>query len=218
MCGRFVVKTPNRELTEIFEAAPSNDLPDAPNYNICPTDDVVVVDSASGARRLRKMRWGFIPHWYKKPTDGPLLINARSDTLATKPAFRNAARQRRCLIPATGFYEWTYADKDRLPWYIYRKDEAPIAFAGIWQNWGDEDTATCAIVTTEANAPLQKLHHRMPVIIEAPDWALWLGEAGHGAAVLMQPSAESVWAFHRVDPKVNSNRACGPSLIEPIAA
>lgn len=170
-------------------------------------------------RRLVSMRWGLLPHWYRTETDGPLLINARAETIAEKPAFRAACRDRRCLIVGNGFYEWTRdADGRRLPWYIYRRDGAPIAFAGIWQNWGrDDPQATCAIVTTAANRTLAPIHDRMPLILEPGDWPLWLGEAGKGAAALMRPGAEALLGFHRVDPSVNSNRASGPQLIAPIA-
>jgi putative SOS response-associated peptidase YedK len=217
MCGRFVITDPKAAVAEMFGAALSNDLPRGPNFNVCPTDEIAVVAS-EGGRRLRRMRWGFLPHWYRAPNDGPLLINARAETLDEKPAFRLAARERRCLIPVAGFYEWTVAETARLPWYIYRRDRAPIAMAGIWQSWGNDDLATCAIVTTEANAPMKQVHHRMPVILEPRDWALWLGEAGHGAARLMRPAAEDALSFHRVDPQVNSNRASGAALIAPLAA
>ena len=108
MCGRMAITLPHEAMVQVFDAVPSNDLPPQENYNVCPTDPVAVVASDQG-RRLRTMRWGFIPHWYKKPNDGPLLINARSETIAEKPAFRAACRERRCLIPADGFYEWTKA-------------------------------------------------------------------------------------------------------------
>ncbi|MGI1663806.1 SOS response-associated peptidase [Palleronia sp. KMU-117] len=221
MCGRFVLTHPSEALAQLFEAAPSNDLPPVPNFNICPTQAVHVVTSDEGGRRLQAMRWGFLPHWYKTPADGPLLINARADTLAEKPAFRAACRERRCLIPASGFYEWT-KDRDdrRLPWYIHRADGAPVAFGGVWQAWEREGERlqTCAIVTTDAAPSLAHIHHRMPLSIEAADWPLWLGEAGKGAATLMHPAPDGVFDFHRVDPAVNSNRASGPRLIEPIAA
>ena len=221
MCGRFVLTHPSEALAQLFEAVPGNDLPPVPDFNICPTRSVHVVTGGEGGRRLQAMRWGFLPHWYKTPTDGPLLINARADTIAEKPAFRAACRERRCLIPASGFYEWTKDEADRrLPWYIYRADGLPVAFAGIWQDWerGDERLRTCAIVTTDAAPSLAHIHHRMPVAIEPADWPLWLGEAGKGAATLMHPSEDGVFACHRVDPAVNSNRASGPQLIEPLAA
>jgi len=205
-------------MAQLFEAHPANDMPDVPNFNVCPTNRAHVVVAARGARHLGAMRWGFLPRWYKSPTDGPLLINARSETIADKPAFREAARARRCLIVATGFYEWTKTpDGARLPWYIRRSDEAPVVFAGVWQRWGagGETMPTCAIVTTPANRHMSQLHHRMPLILEPQDWPLWLGEAGKGAARLMVPGAEATLVFHRVGPAVNSNRASGPELIAP---
>ena len=219
MCGRFAITLPDDAMAALFDAVPSNDLPATPNYNVCPTNQVHTVTSEAGGRRLRPMRWGFLPHWYKSPTDGPLLINARAETIAEKPAFRAACRERRCLIPATGFYEWTKdADGNRLPWYIHPSEGDVLAFAGVWQVWekGDDAFVTCAIVTTAANRAMSAIHHRMPVVLDAEDWPLWLGEAGKGAATLMTAAPEDTLTFHRVDPKVNSNRASGPELIEPL--
>ncbi|THD84853.1 SOS response-associated peptidase [Aliigemmobacter aestuarii] len=221
MCGRFTMTHPDEAMARLFGAVPGNDLPPVPRYNICPTNPVAVVTSDGGTRRLRAMRWGFLPHWYKSVTDGPLIINARSDTVATKPAFREAIRQRRCLIPASGFYEWAEGEGGaRLPWYITRSDGAPMAFAGLWQRWDGEGGPldACAMVTTDAGPEMARIHHRQPVILGPAEWPLWLGEAGHGAAVLMTPSHPGVLTAHRVDPKVNSNRAQGPDLIEPIPA
>lgn len=225
-------------MAQLFGAAPANDLPLVPNYNVCPTNQVHVVQAgaigendpendakndgqSAGARHLVSMRWGFLPHWYKSPSDGPLLINARAETLAQKPAFRAACRARRCLIATTGFYEWTKTpDGARLPWYITRRDGAPVVFGAVWQGWNGDASPinTCAIVTTSANDAMSAIHHRMPVILEPEDWALWLGEKGHGAAALMVPAPEAVVAFHRVGVAVNSNRASGPELIEEIDA
>lgn len=219
MCGRFAITLPDDAMAALFDAAPANDLPHVPNFNVCPTVQVHSVTSDDGARHLRAMRWGFLPHWYKTPTDGPLLINARAETIAEKPAFKSAARSRRCLIPANGFYEWTKGeDGSRLPWYIHHPDDDLLAFAGIWQTWdkGDEPLTTCAIVTTGANKTMSEIHHRMPVILARDDWPKWLGEDGKGAATLMQAPPESALDFHRVDPRVNSNRASGSELIEAI--
>ncbi len=217
MCGRFTITHPNEALAALFGAAMGNDLPPVPRFNICPTQAVAVVTSDAGQRRLRAMRWGFVPDWYGAPNDGPLIINARSDTIATKPAFREAVRARRCIVPASGFYEWqTGADGAKLPWYFTRADGQPMALAGIWQRWRDLDT--CAIVSTEAGPGMMGLHHREAVMLEPADWPLWLGEAGHGAAVLMKPSDAGRLVCHRVDRMVNSNRAEGPGLIAPIAA
>lgn len=208
-------------MARAFQAQPANDLPPVPRYNICPTQPVATVVSRDGARHLGPMRWGFVPHWYKTETDGPLLINARAETIANKPAFADAARTRRCLIPATGFYEWTKgADGARLPWYIRPAQGDLLAFAGIWQVWeqGDHRLVTCAIVTCAANSQMAKLHHRMPVILSQADWPLWLGEAGHGAATLMRAAPDDTLEAHRVSPAVNSNRAEGAELIEPLDA
>ncbi len=222
MCGRLAVTLPSDAMAQLFGAQPANNLPDVPNFNVCPTTQIHVVLGDARGRRLVSMRWGFLPNWYKKPTGGPLLINARAETIAEKPAFRDACRARRCLILATGFYEWTKDENgNRLPWYISRRDGAPIVLAGIWQDWpgaGDrEDTpiSSCAVVTTGANRAMSEIHHRMPVILEADDIGLWLGEAGKGAAALMLSAAENTLKFHRVSPEVNSNRAQGPALIEP---
>ncbi len=223
MCGRFVLAKPAAEMAHLFEALPGNDLPEEANWNVCPTQKVAAVTSDGGTRRLRAMRWGLIPHWYESPSAGPLLINARGETLAEKPAFRAAARERRCLIPASGFYEWTKdAEGARLPWYIFRADGAPMAFAGLWQSWapkaGGDAMDTCAIVTVAANAAMSAIHTRMPVALPPEDWPLWLGEAGKGAAALMRPGPEEALRFHRVDTAVNSNRAAGPELVAPLDA
>ncbi|WP_102106956.1 SOS response-associated peptidase [Oceaniglobus roseus] len=221
MCGRFAITLPPEAMAQLFEAVPGNDLPVVPNYNVCPTNQVHGVVSAEGRHRLTAMRWGFLPHWYKTTGDGPLLINARAETIAEKPAFRTAARERRCLIPASGFYEWTKdGDGNRLPWYIHRTDGAPIAFAGVWQDWERDGTqlTTCAIVTTGANGTMSRIHHRMPVVLAPGDWAKWLGEEGRGAAALMVAAPEEALTMHRVDPAVNSNRASGERLIAPVEA
>ncbi|KIC08168.1 hypothetical protein RA19_19490 [Leisingera sp. ANG-M1] len=217
MCGRFAITLPNDAMAQLFAAKPANDLPKVPDFNVCPTAAVHAVQAGEAGRQLVSMRWGFLPHWYASETAGPLLINARAETIAEKPAFKAACRSRRCLIPATGFYEWTKSESGaRLPLYIHRSDGAPLAFAAVWQSWGSADPVkTCAIVTTAANEGLSGIHHRMPLILEPRDWGKWLGEEGHGAAALMQPGDEGILSWHRVDPAVNSNRAEGPELIEP---
>ena len=212
MCGRITLTDPNEALAALFAAVMGNDLPQSPRFNICPTNPVAVVTSDGGARRLRSMRWGLIPPWYKTPTDGPLIINARHETVAQKPAFREAIRQRRCILPASGFYEWSAGPNgSRLPWYITRSDGAPLAFGALYSHWGDIDTV--ATVTVDGGPNMAGIHDREPVILDRADWPLWLGEAGHGAAVLMKPTAPGVLRAHRVDPAVNSNRAQGPQLI-----
>ena len=214
MCGRITITDPNEALAALFDAVAGNDLPESPRFNVCPTNPVAVVTS-DGARRLRTMRWGLVPAWYKTPTDGPLILNARSDTVAQKPAFREAIRQRRCILPASGFYEWSAGPNgSRLPWYITRTDGQPMAFGALFNHWGDIDSV--ATVTVAGGPNMAGIHDREPVILEPADWPLWLGEAGHGAALLMRSTAPGVLRAHRVDPAVNSNRAQGPQLIEAV--
>lgn len=219
MCGRFAITLPNDAMARLFDATLSNDLPGVENYNVCPTNAVASVTSVGGVRRVQPMRWGFVPSWYDTPAAGPLVINARSETIATKPAFREAIRSRRCLIPADGYFEWT-KDKDgtRLPWYIRRKNQQPLVFAGLWQEWerDGERLRTCAIVTCAAGPELTAIHHREPVLLAPDAFSLWLGEDGHGAAVLMRPCQPSTMEWFRVARDVNSNRASGPRLICPL--
>lgn len=231
MCGRFALVTPQETVMEWFDASLDVGLdvgpdvgldppqPPSARYNICPTQSVTVITQG---RALQHFRWGFIPSWYKTPSDGPLLINARSETIAEKPAFREACRTRRCLIPATGFYEWNKAaDGGRDPFYIAPKTGGIVAFAGIWQTWGVEGAQrvnTCAIVTCAANETMSAVHHRMPVVIEPDAFGLWLGEEGKGAAVLMTAAQEDMFAFHAVSRAVNSAKFDDESLIEPLDA
>ncbi|WP_296644348.1 SOS response-associated peptidase [Roseinatronobacter sp.] len=219
MCGRFALTQPDDAVARLFDARLANDSATAHGQNICPTQPVLTILSRGGQRHAGPMRWGFVPHWYGSETDGPLLINARAETIAHKPAFAQAVRSRRCLIPASGFFEWTKDAKGaRLPWYIYPSQGGPLAFAGVWQVWqhGETKRATCAIVTCAANTTLAHVHHRMPVILAPQDWPKWLGEAGPGAAPLMRPAPENSLSLHRVGPAINSNRANGPGLIDPL--
>ncbi len=219
MCGRYAIIVPTDAMAQLFAAAPANDLPPVPNYNVCPTDPVHVVREGVSGRALVAMRWGFIPHRYKTPTDGPLLINARAETIAEKPAFREACRARRCLVPASGFYEWTKdADGKRLPHYITRADGAPLVMGGVWQDWAreGEQLTTCAVVTLPSSSDVAHIHHRMPLVLTLRDWPVWLGEEGKGAARLMTPAPAGSLQSWRVDRAVNSNTAHGAHLIEPL--
>jgi putative SOS response-associated peptidase YedK len=220
MCGRFALTLPTDAVAGWFDAVHVKAQLDQPRYNICPTQDIAVAVNYDGARHLVPMRWGFIPKWYTSPSDGPMLINARAETIAEKPAFRAAVQTRRCLIPADGFYEW-HRDKGtgKEPWYIYPAAGELMAFAGIWQVWNGPDGArsvSCAMVTTAAGADLVAVHHREPVTIAQADFGLWLGEAGKGAATLMHAADPGFFARHRVGNAVNSGRVDGPSLRDPL--
>jgi putative SOS response-associated peptidase YedK len=175
MCGRFTLRTPSADLMEIFEVARSFEI--SPRYNIAPTQPVVAVRQADGGRELAQMRWGLLLSW-SEAKSGPPLINARSETAATRPSFRHAFRSRRCLIPADGFYEWQASDEGpKQPFLITLRDERPFAFAGLWERCrgpDDEPIESCTILTTEANDRLRDLHDRMPVILPREHYGPWL--------------------------------------------
>lgn len=220
MCGRFALTLPPDAVASWFMAELRAAF-ETPRYNICPTQMIPAIVSHEEARQVVSMRWGFIPHWYKTPSDGPLLINARAETVAEKPAFRAAVRTRRCLIPASGFYEW-HAQKGvgKEPWFITPADGALMAFAGIWQVWTDAQTGlrhvTCAIATTAASAQLAEVHHREPITVAPEHFGLWLGEEGHGAARVMQAAHEGFYTRYRVDTAVNKARHDLPELMAPL--
>ncbi len=219
MCGRFALTLPPDAVAGWFDAVHVK-ASFEPRYNICPTTDIPVAVNYEGERHLVPMRWGFIPKWYKSPSDGPMLINARAETIAEKPAFRSAVQTRRCLIPADGFYEWhREKGKGKEPWYIYPNEGELMAFAGIWQVWKGPDGArsvTCAMVTTAAGEDLAQVHHREPVTIKPDDFGLWLGEEGKGAASLMHAADPAYFARHRVGLEVNSGRVERAGLRDPL--
>jgi putative SOS response-associated peptidase YedK len=185
-------------MAHLFEADLAELGPDAPRPNVSPTETVPVVVSHEGDRSIVPMRWGLLPFWYESERGGPLIINARAEEIAAKPAFARAVRERRCLLPADGFYEWQGEKAARVPYVVRPRDGGPIAFAGIWAEW--RGLPTCAIVTCPASARLAPIHDRMPVVIAPADFALWLGEAGPGAARLMVPAPDEALAAEPADP------------------
>lgn len=180
MCGRFSITSPAREIAAAFGVAEPFDL--APRYNVCPGQDVPVVRSRHGAdeRVLDLVRWGLVPWFVKEPGPAGRMINARAESAATSPAFREALRRRRCLVPADGFYEWRpgATKKDpKQPFHIHRGDGRPLALAGLWERWKAPDGSrleSCTILTTTPNELLAPVHDRMPVILAPDAWSLWL--------------------------------------------
>ncbi|HYC02487.1 MAG TPA: SOS response-associated peptidase [Azospirillaceae bacterium] len=230
MCGRFVMATPVAEIGRMFGVQERPNL--QARYNVAPTQAVAVVRAGDeGGRRLDLMRWGLVPFWAKDAGIGSKMINARSDGLAEKPAFREAVRRRRALIPADGFYEWrTIGCGDRTekrPLYFRRRDGLPLAFAGLWESWkgpkgGEalpEPMLTASIVTTDANATLREIHDRMPVVLPESDWDEWLSpDTGLERALsLLRPAADDLLEALPVSTRVNSVRNEGPELILPDA-
>src|SRR6185295_8514445 len=206
MCGRFVITSPPAAIRQVFGYAEQPNFP--PRFSVAPTQPVPVVILERGARHFRLMRWGLVPSWVKDPRKFSLLINARRETVTDKPAFKNAIRRRRCLIPADGWYEWSQSARKR-PYFIHRRDGQPFGFAALAETWSGpngEELDTVAIVTTAAGAGLATLHPRVPVTIAPDDFGRWLDCAGDDAAdalaLLAQPAiGEFVW--HEVSTRVN---------------
>jgi putative SOS response-associated peptidase YedK len=192
MCGRYRQARDPREVAEFFNTV--NPFPNTPRWNIAPTQDALVVrrHPETGARHLDALRWGLVPHWAKDLSIGARMVNARAETVADRPGFRDAfARGRRCLVPADGFYEWRKGESPKAPKQPYTvalRDGAPMALAGLREGWcgpGGEAVRTFTIITTNANEKLRPLHDRMPVILPRDTWPAWLGETPAEAANLL---------------------------------
>jgi len=178
MCGRFTLNEQPAKLAKHFDLSGKLDL--SPSWNIAPSSNICVITAdAQGERHLLHMKWGLIPSWAKDATIGHKLANARGETVAEKPSFRSAFRARRCIVPASGFYEWQLVQGKKQPWYISFKSGEPMAFAGLWETWhaSDKETVTsCCLITTSANALMEPIHDRMPVILDHNEWQQWLSQ------------------------------------------
>ena len=229
MCGRFAVTLPTDAMAQLFDALPANDLPEVPDYNVCPTTRIATVRAEEGQRRLAPMRWGFLPQWYKSPTDGPLLINARAETLAEKTSFKRPFATKRCIIPADGFYEWKKVEghKRKQPMFLTTIDGSPFAFAGLWEAWSNEqelDDAgeplqlfSCTIVTCEPNDAIANVHDRMPVMLPPDAWDTWLDRDNRDLKALQDllvPAPSGLIRMHPVSTEVNNVRNNGPHLVD----
>ena len=221
MCGRYTLRTPVEKLAEEFGFdASSVEVP--PNYNVAPTQEVAAVLSEGGERRLELLRWGLIPSWADDPGIGSRMINARAETAPEKPSFRRAFRERRCLIPADGFYEWKRTDGAKQPYYIRMRKGRPFAFAGLWETWNDDggpEIRSCAILTTAPNALAGEIHDRMPVILPASSYDAWLdpGAEKEELVALLAPYPEAEMEAYPVSRFVNSPSNNDPRCIEPAA-
>jgi putative SOS response-associated peptidase YedK len=221
MCGRYTLASPTERLAEEFGVdAASIEL--APNYNVAPTQQVAAVLDEGGQRRLEVLRWGLIPPWADDPGIGSRMINARSETAPGKPSFRRAFRERRCLIPADGFYEWQRTNGAKQPYYIHMEDGRPFAFAGLWESWskgGEGEVRTCTILTTGANALVGEVHDRMPVILAHDAYDVWLDPASERDELtgLLAPYPVDEMEAYPVSRFVNSPSNNDPRCIEPAA-
>ena len=218
MCGRFLLYSPVDLLQRAFGFS---ELPNLqPRYNVAPTQTVPIIRrKEGGGRELTMVRWGLVPFWAKDLKIGSQLINARAETVTSKPAFRAAFAKRRCLVPADGFYEWQKREGSKLkqPMLIRRRDAAPFAFAGLWESWRgpDGEVQTCTIVTTEANTVLRPIHNRMPVVLEPGVYDHWLDPEQPGAELLLHCPDEWLEAFP-VSTHVNNVRNDAAELITPM--
>lgn len=216
MCGRFAFYSPSEATAALFDASSPTEV--IPRYNIAPTQFIAAVrNDEQDAPELAMLRWGLVPFWAKDPSIGNRMINARAETVAEKPSFRNAYKNRRCLILADGFYEWRKEGDGKTPYFISLTDGSPFAFAGLWENWNskesDESLQTTAIITTAASDFMAQLHQRMPVVLRPGQAGRWLdGDKDLLSEVIDNSPAFRAWP---VDRKVNNARNEDAALIDP---
>jgi putative SOS response-associated peptidase YedK len=220
MCGRFASQLPPELLHRAIQAM--GDIPNiAPNWNVAPTQSALVArrHPETGERRLDTLRWGLVPHFTRDLKACKRPINARAETIGSAGLFRGAFASRRCLVPADAFYEWKTMADGKQPYAIARRDGAPLVFAGVWEGWRDpagEVLRSFTIVTTAANDDMAPLHDRMPVILEADAWPVWLGEVPGDYAALLRPSPAGTLRLWPVSRAVNNVRNNGPELLDRI--
>jgi putative SOS response-associated peptidase YedK len=236
MCGRFVSARKRQELLAEFAVERDRTPEDKPaDYNVAPTKQIYAVmdrtepDADKPERELRLVKWGLVPFWAKDAKGGARMINARAETIASKPAFRAAFAKRRCIIPADGYYEWRTEGKAKLPFYIHPGDDGVMAFAGIYELWRPKDDDgdflwTASIITTDATDDLGQIHDRMPMLVSPEQWADWLDPANsdtkHLIATMLPavPDTAGGLTSYPVSTAVNSVRNNGPDLIGPVTA
>jgi putative SOS response-associated peptidase YedK len=221
MCGRFTNKLTWAEIHALYTIT-SPPLNFAARYNIAPTQDVPVVRQGENGRTLSMLRWGLVPSWAKDRKIGASMINARAEGVAEKPAFRVAFRTRRCLVPASGFYEWIAEGKKKQPVYITAADGGALTFAGLWERWsGEGETVeSFTIITTAPNAVCAAVHDRMPVILGRADWDAWLDpqRPKDEALTLLRACPDALLTTWKVDARVNTPRVDDPTCIAPLRA
>jgi len=215
MCGRYVFTSPAEALLRLFGIEIPAEAPSA--YNIAPGQDAWIVRAGAQGTEAAALRWGLVPFWAKDTNIGYKMINARSETAAEKPAFREALKRRRCLIPADAFYEWHAGENPKQPYLVYRKDRSPLLFAGLWECWekGDGPLETFAVLTKPADEAIAWLHDRQPVVLGQDASEAWLNGGSEVAQAVLEKPAAVDWAWHKVSRAVNATRNEGPSLVDP---
>lgn len=221
MCGRFVLENTPEQLSGTYRLSSVPELP--PRYNIAPGQQVAVVRQRnSGERELAFLHWGLVPSWARDPAIGHKMTNARSETVHEKPSFRQAFHASRCIVPASGFYEWEKAGKEKIPHYIHQREGRIMSLAGLWERWKSpegRELETCSILTTAANSLVEKLHARMPVILHPAGYDLWLNHQTADVerlAELFRPYPAGQLAEYVVTKGVNSPTLDSPVCIIPM--
>ncbi|MGR6034467.1 MAG: SOS response-associated peptidase [Candidatus Nitrosoglobus sp.] len=220
MCGRYVLHTSLEQIAAHFQLQKTQKI--TPRFNISPSQEVPVIRGDSQHRELAMLRWGLIPSWAKEEKTRYNMINARAETITTKPAFRGAFRYRRCLIPADGFYEWKSTASGKQPYYIRRHDGKVFAFAGLWEHWEREPNKfidSCTIIVTDANDLIWPIHDRMPVILDPADYEAWLNPENQDVRILMgllKPYSSEKMEDYPVSLRVNSPKNEDPKCILPL--
>lgn len=238
LCGRYAAKKDPAVLAAEFDALDATEDQFRPDYNVAPTKNVVTVvqrhprdeegnpDPDTTVRSLRMMRWGLIPGWAKDKSVGAKMINARAESVATKPAFRSSLARRRCLVPAEGWFEWRRDGKNKQPFFMTTADGSSLAMAGLWTTWRDKEAdpdapplVTCAVITTDAVGELTTIHDRMPLLVKPDDWGAWLDpDAEDVSKLLTSPPLDLIaeLELRPVSDQVNSVRNNGPELLERV--
>lgn len=219
MCGRYTLSSRKLALAEQALHSLFPELP--PRYNIAPSQDVPIIRESPEGYELVMVRWGLIPHWAKESKTGYSMINARAETVAEKPAFRDAFRRRRCLIPADGFYEWKKEGTAKQPFHIRLKGGGDFGFAGLWERWRGEDQEieSCSIIVTDANDLMRPIHDRMPVILDPASYEIWLNAENRNTgalAGLLRPYPAGEMEAVPVSRRVNSPKNDDPECIAPL--
>ena len=220
MCGRYASSRDARDLASAFEVEepPEEVLP--PSWNVAPTDPVYAVLQRGDARLLKVVRWGLVPSWAKDAKGAARLINARRETVTSKPAFRAAYARRRCLLPADGYYEWQVEGGRKQPWFLTAADGGPLAMAGLYEVWAPEEGErlwTCTVITTDAADELGHIHDRTPLLVPRADWGRWLDpEVEDPGEDLLVPAVGGQLDAWPVSPAVGNVRNDGPELVQPL--
>jgi putative SOS response-associated peptidase YedK len=221
MCGRFTLYTQEKKIREAFHLEHEEPLGLVPHYNIAPSQDIPLVRSTENGSELVLARWGLVPHWSKEPKTKYSTINARLETVAEKPTYREAFKRRRCLIPADGFYEWKVINGHKIPHYIHDSKGELIAFAGLWERWqgAGQTLDSCSIIVMPSNTVMKPVHERMPAIIAPAHYDLWLDPRITEKTEIMgmlDSAPSSRLKYYPISPWVNSPRHDDERCIQPV--